>query len=135
MAKHRAAGLQFLEVTGPSSSGPITALIVLLSLCSTRRRVWEPWHWPVVEKTPQTHFFINLSYALCFPTLYYKTSVLYNLFIYSKWHKKGCHFCGEILLLWFLECFISTNELKEGNLVILRYKQNTVNLFSNVYVC
>ncbi len=57
MAKHRAARRQFLEVTGPSSCGPITALIVLLSICSTRRRVWEPWHWPVVGKTPQTHFF------------------------------------------------------------------------------
>lgn len=53
-------------------------------------------------KTPQTHFFINLSYALCFPTLYYKMSVLYNLFIYSKGHDK------VVIFVWRFYSMLAT---------------------------
>jgi len=53
MAKRRGALLQYFGGYGAFEQRPmITALIVLLSQCSSRRRVWEPCS----GKTHQTHF-------------------------------------------------------------------------------
>lgn len=88
MAKHIGARLQFFWRQRGLGAAVRSQLSLYCYLCVVGDGGYGAMALARSGKSSPDTFFINLSYALCFPTQYYKMSVLYKLFIYSKWHEK-----------------------------------------------